>query len=322
MPSNDLPKCILPVINFKGGTGKTTVAIAIAEGLCHSLGKRVLIIDCDFQCSASIALLGRSSLNQLIAGNFTLDCQLQRQMGQEEGVCLDDAVVEARHCVKEASELLFLLPSNPDMPRREREILSSFWESTDIHSAYQQASTRIAQLYRSLIEKFDIILIDCPPGLTLFSEAAIRAADGLIVPTLPNEISFAAIDHLRNEIGRTRPDCTLEDLLVGTVISKLSERSGGEHHRRQAESIQRLLDRVSPGFRILKPYLPYCRELEATTWRDDDTDRVDFARRYGQASAMIEQLARTLAGRCRTLMGGRRPKAKVSRAPSIPCLTS
>src|SRR5215510_1008679 len=108
MPTIDLPKCVMPAINFKGGTGKTTVAIAIAEGLCHSLGKRVLLIDCDFQCSASIALLGRNTLNNLIALDATLDRQLQRQMNREGNVRLSDAVVEARHCVKEVSKRLFL----------------------------------------------------------------------------------------------------------------------------------------------------------------------------------------------------------------------
>jgi chromosome partitioning protein len=321
MPPIDLPKCVMPAINFKGGTGKTTVAIAIAEGLCHTQGKRVLLIDCDFQCSASIALLGRNTLNHLIAAGATLDCQLQRQMDREDRSPLIDAVVEARYCVKEASKLLFVLPGNPDMPRREREILSSFWEKTDIHSAYELASTRIAQLYRSLLEEFDLVLIDCPPGLTLFSEAAIRAADGLIVPTLPNEISFAAIDHLRKEIGRTRPERTLEDLLVGTVISKLSERPGGAHHRNQAKSIEKLLDRVAPGFRILKPYLPYCKELEATTWREEEAHRVTFARRYGQSSAMIEQLAHALVDRCGVVLrGSSGRKATVSRAANAKCL--
>ena len=67
MAAIQLPKGVASAINFKGGTGKTTVAIAISEGLCRQLGKRVLIIDCDFQCSASIALLGRRTLNDLIA---------------------------------------------------------------------------------------------------------------------------------------------------------------------------------------------------------------------------------------------------------------
>jgi cellulose biosynthesis protein BcsQ len=194
---------------------------------------------------------------------------------------------------------MFLLPGNPDMPRRERQILTSFLPGSDIHSAYQRASTKIAELYRSLLTEYDLILVDCPPGLTLFSEAALKAADGLIIPTLPNEISFAALDHLRNEIARARSGLTLEDMLVGTVISKLSERGEGAHHSSQSASIERLLDRVAPGFRILKPYLPYCRELEVMTWRADK-GALDFARRYGQSATLIEQLTEALADRCRT----------------------
>ena len=85
-------------------------------------------------------------------------------MTGKDGSPLLDAVVEARYCVKEASELLFVLPGNPDMPRREREILSSFWPGTDIHSAYQRASTQIAQLYRSLLGEFELRAYRLPAG--------------------------------------------------------------------------------------------------------------------------------------------------------------
>jgi chromosome partitioning protein len=315
MAKADFPKCVIPAINFKGGTGKTTVTIALAEGLCRQMRKRVLIIDCDFQCSASIALLGRHTLNRLITLNATLDCQLERQMDSDGG--LVDAVVQARHCVKEASELLFLLPGNPDMPRRERQILSPILPGKDIHTAYQHASKRIGELYRSLLQEFDLILIDCPPGLTLFSEAAIRAADGLIIPTLPNEISFAAIDHLRHEIGRTRPDRMLEDMLVGTIISKLCGRAGSEHHRYQTTSIERLLDRVAPRFRLLKPYLPYCRELEATTWRNDEAGPITYVERYGRSSKAIEQLTHALADRCRILLGASQLKPECTQPSAL-----
>src|SRR5262245_2264356 len=198
MAAIQLPKGVASAINFKGGTGKTTVAIAISEGLCHLLHKRVLLIDCDFQCSASIALLGSRALNDLIARDATLDCELQRQIVRDDGSQLSNAAVPARYCVKGASDLMFVLPGSPDMPRHERHILAAFLKDTDIHSAYESASARIAEMYRSLLPHFDFILIDCPPGLTLFSEAAIKAADGLIIPTLPSEISLAAIDHLRS----------------------------------------------------------------------------------------------------------------------------
>jgi len=322
MARTEFPKCIIAAINFKGGTGKTTVTIALAEGLCRQLRKRILIIDCDFQCSASIALLGRQALNNLIALNVTLDCQLERQLTQRDAPCLMKAVVRARHCVKEASELMFVLPGSPDMPRRERQILSSFLPDNDIHTAYQRAAMRIGEHYRSLLEDFDLILIDCPPGLTVFTEAAIRAADGLIIPTLPNEISFAAIDHLRHEIGRARPDRTLEDLLVGTVISKLSDRANSDHHKYQSASIEGLLDRVAPRFRVLRPYLPYCRELESMTWRNDEAGPVDFENRYGSSAHTIEKLTDALIDRCRALVSSKRPNAKFATRSAAKCLTS
>ena len=93
MSKIELPKCVMAAINFKGGTGKTTVALAIAEGLCHLLQKRVAVIDCDFQCSASIALLGRRTLNDLIGRNATMDCQLQKQLGKNNGEHLGPAAV-------------------------------------------------------------------------------------------------------------------------------------------------------------------------------------------------------------------------------------
>jgi cellulose biosynthesis protein BcsQ len=308
----------MPAINFKGGTGKTTVAIAIAEGLCHLLGKRVLVVDCDFQCSASIALLGRKTLNDLIARDATLDGRLQGVLARSAAGDLGMAAVPARHCVKEATDLMFVLPASPDMPRRERQILSAFMTGADIHSAYDSASTRIGELYRTLIQGFDFVLIDCPPGLTLFSEAAIRAADGIVIPTLPSEISFAAVDHLRREIKRTRAGTSLEDLLVGTVVSKLRPRSAGEHYRYQIKSIESLLDRAAPGFRILKPYLPYCKELEAMTWRDDEVSGKSFAKRYGQLSALIEQLVDEFTIKCSALMARQYLKKRAPQRTAIP----
>jgi chromosome partitioning protein len=309
MSKLELPKSVMAAINFKGGTGKTTVALAIAEGICRLMKKRVAVIDCDFQCSASIALLGRRTLNNLIAKNATMDSLLQtnlaRKNGAPSGARMGASAVPAQFCVSEAAGFMHILPGSPDMPRRERQIVASFLPRSDIHAAYENAAIRMGEQFRSLLEDFDFVLIDCPPGLTLFSEAAIRAADGLVVPTLPSEISFAAIDHLRAEIERARPDASFDELLVGTVVSKVRPRNGGATHKVHIESMERLLDRVAPQFQLLKPYLPYCRELEGATWRDNDESRMSFASRYGQSSATVERLVQVFADRCGALMARR-----------------
>jgi cellulose biosynthesis protein BcsQ len=311
MSKLELPKSVMAAINFKGGTGKTTVALAIAEGICRAMGRRVAVIDCDFQCSASIALLGRRTLNDLIGKSATMDSQLQGKLGKtaKAGAHLGASAVPAQLCVSEAAGLLHVLPGSPDMPRRERQIVASFMPKPDINAAYEAAAARMGEQFRSLLDEFDFVLIDCPPGLTLFSEAAIRAADGIVVPTLPNEISFAAIDHLRNEIARARPETPFEDLLVGTVVSKVRQRNGSTSSKVQFETMERLLDRVAPQFRLLKPYLPYCRELEGATWRDNDETRTSFAHRYGQSTATVERLVEEFAERCGALMARRKQAA-------------
>ena len=85
MSGTELPKSVMAAINFKGGTGKTTVALAIAEGICRLMRKRVAVVDCDFQCSASIALLGRRTLNDLIDKNATMDSLLQSKLAKKSG---------------------------------------------------------------------------------------------------------------------------------------------------------------------------------------------------------------------------------------------
>jgi chromosome partitioning protein len=308
MSMTELPKSVMAAINFKGGTGKTTVAIAIAEGICRLMGKRVAVIDCDFQCSASIAMVGRRTLNGLIQKNATMDAQLLSGFSsRKNGARLAACAVPAQFCVSEAMGLMHILPGSHNMPRCERQIVAALMPRGDIHAAYENAAVEMARVFRSLLDEFDFILIDCPPGLTLFSEAAVRAADGLIIPTLPNEISFAAIDHLRAEIERARPDRSFDDLLIGTVVSKVRQKSGSAAYRAHMESIERLLDRVAPQFQLLKPYLPYCRELEAATWRDNDESKINFATRYGSFSVTIERLVQEFASRCGELMARRQP---------------
>ena len=108
-------------------------------------------------------MLGRKALNDLIIRDATLDCQVQDSVGHESPARLGAAAMKTRHCVEEAAELLYLLPASPDMPRRERQILSAYLAGGDIHLAYERASTRIAELFRSLLDEFDFVIVDCPP---------------------------------------------------------------------------------------------------------------------------------------------------------------
>lgn len=285
-----LAPCVMSFMNLKGGTGKTTLAIAVSEAACLLFNKKILLIDCDFQSSASISVLGRAHFNALVSQKQTLDAAILAALPERGDCALQKYVVPCPFTVTEAAGRLSCLPASPQMPRSEREILSHFLSGNDLHGACQEASVFIAAAIRSLTAHFDIVIIDCPPGVTLFSEGAVRASDFLIVPTLPNDISIGAIEHLRHEIARISPDRTFEDLHLGTVVSKIRHRNALDHHLAQVGSIERLLDRMPPRFGVLRPYLPFCRELESASWREPAARRNSFAAQYGSVSRLVEQL--------------------------------
>ncbi len=241
-----LPPCVMSFMNLKGGTGKTTLAIAVSEATCLLFNKKIALIDCDFQSSASISILGRTQFNALVSRERTLDGAMLQAISNPNGFALKEYVVPSPLAVTEAVGRLSCLPASPHMPRSERQILSHFLKNNDLESACQQASVYIAKAIRSLTAHFDLVIVDCPPGVTLFSEGAVRASDFLIVPTLPNDISIGAIEHLRNEIARISPDRGFDQLHLGTVVSKIRHKNALDHHLAQVGSIERLLDRNRP----------------------------------------------------------------------------
>lgn len=285
-----LPPCVMSFMNLKGGTGKTTLAIAVSEATCLLFQKKVALIDCDFQSSASISILGRTHFNALVSQEQTIDSAIVAALESSGDCGLHKFVVPSPFTVTEAAGRLSCLPASPHMPRSERNILSHFLRENDLHDACDQASAFIADAIQRLTAHFDLVIVDCPPGVTLFSEGAVRASDFLIVPTLPNEISIGAIEHLRHEIARVNPDRTFDDLHLGTVVSKIRHKNAYEHHVAQIGSIERLLDRMPPRFGVLRPYLPFCRELESASWREPTSKRNSFAAQYGKVARLIEQL--------------------------------
>lgn len=295
------PARILSFMNLKGGTGKTTLAIAVAEAMCAMFGKHIAIVDCDFQSSASITLLGRAVFNDALARGRTLDGAIINLIEKNDGTGVLDCAVPARLAVGEAVQRLSVLPASPGMPRSERLILSHFIEHGDLDRAYHEASCLIAAKLRALAQHFDMLVIDCPPGITLFSEAAMRASDCLVVPTLPNEISIRAIDHLRQEVERITPGTSFAELHLGTLVSKIRHRNAADHYGHQIGSIQGLLDRMPASFMLLRPYLPFCRELEAAGWREAGGAGVPFAVQYGAVSRSIEQIAFSIMQRMASL---------------------
>src|SRR5438093_5016174 len=145
---------VVAVANQKGGVGKTTTAVNLAACL-DSVGKRVLLFDLDPQANATSGLglektEGASAYQALLG----------------EGALLDKIQ-------KTAYDRLHIIPSEVDLCGADIELARG---EDHLH--------RVVHALQPVLDanRFDLILIDCPPSLGVLTLNAFSAADGLLIP--------------------------------------------------------------------------------------------------------------------------------------------
>jgi len=189
----------IAVANRKGGVGKSTITMSIAYALAAWEHKNVLVVDLDTQCNVSQALIGGQHWSDLrksemlISDYFfsILDEDVDRLRNRQQFVAENVGEVRAPH------GSVSLLPGSLEFEDVQDEyILKQFRSATNPITAAEQVKGPIKASLRRLDRKFDVVLFDCPPGLSMASLAAIELADHVVVPFKPDFISEFGVDRI------------------------------------------------------------------------------------------------------------------------------
>jgi chromosome partitioning protein len=178
----------IAVMNTKGGVGKSTLVLALAETLSAQFRKNVLIIDSDSQASVSTMLLTAANLHRLQSEGLTVVDLLVTSVLNKQEVEWPRFVVGGVSDVDEA-RTVYLIPSDMQLTLFEREVSKE--------SLHQQLRSGIHALLGSVRSVFDVVFIDCPPGLSVLTESWLREADFHFSPTKPDYISTCGLEVLR-----------------------------------------------------------------------------------------------------------------------------
>lgn len=151
---------IIGVLNYKGGTGKTTTVVNVGAGLAMR-GSRVLCLDLDTQGALAIQLGVRSSLSL-------------------RHLLLDQA--EFSQCAIRARERLDLILSDSSL----LEVEGALWRESSRERAYHFFVNRVFGIENG----YDFVLLDFPPSPNLLSECALYYAEEIIIPVAMNYLAL------------------------------------------------------------------------------------------------------------------------------------
>jgi chromosome partitioning protein len=188
---------VISTINLKGGVGKTTTSVALAETFSASLGKKVLVIDLDPQTNATLMLIGEEKWFDLNTKGHTL-AQLFKDALDPDHKSFDlDATLQRRVSDVDAARTIDLLPSSLDLIDVQDKLASAppgkFYSSNPIELLWRSVKKRI--------DDYDIVIIDCPPNLGIITLNGLRMSDSYIIPTIPDHLSTYGIPQI---VGRVR----------------------------------------------------------------------------------------------------------------------
>lgn len=202
---------VISLINMKGGVGKTTLSVNIADSLARRFNKKVLLVDIDPQFNATQCLFTPEQyMEHLKAKKETItdlfDKETKINISVVNGAKESPVKVLADIEPVKVKENLWCLPGNLELYRLEI-------------APGEGRENRLKKYLQSNKDSFDYVIIDTPPTPSLWMTSALIASDFYLIPVKADPISLTGIDLLNNIVSEKKDDLDLSIKCIGLVLT-------------------------------------------------------------------------------------------------------
>jgi chromosome partitioning protein len=210
---------VISFINLKGGVAKTTTSVAVAEFLAKEHRKHVLFIDLDPQTNATINLIGESEWMKRDSDGRTLAQLFKDKLRPElpPQFDIEKSIVHGVSTVDGGIARLDLLPSSIQFIEIQEKL--PFVAMQGNYNNNPQDILRHA--LGSVIDRYDFVIIDCPPSLGIVTKNGLRLSTHYVIPTIPDIVSTWGIFQIVSSIASFGESISRVIKPLGIVATKV-----------------------------------------------------------------------------------------------------
>ena len=195
---------IISLVNQKGGVGKTTTSINLSASLAL-LGKKILLIDLDPQGNATTGVgVNKGDISHSIYDLLSNEAKIE------------DVIIKTEF------KNLNIIPSTIQLAGIDIEFIEKSKNDPNFKRAFQ-----LKEKIQSIKDKYDFIIIDCPPSLGNITTNALTASDSVIIPVQCEFFALEGITQLLNTIMLTQKNLNPKLDLEGVLLTMLSKSNLG-----------------------------------------------------------------------------------------------
>lgn len=201
---------VVSFINMKGGVGKTTLCIGIAEYLAHFMNTKVLLIDLDPQFNTTQSIMNLYDLEEKYLDEYKKNKTVKRLFESSTTISDRPQVPTACDLIVELDDHMSIIPGTIDLIVEDKNNSSS------------RAKRLRKFIYENeLLDQYEYIFIDCPPTISLYTDAALIASDFYLVPIKVDRYSILGVQLLNNVIEKLSYDEELNIIPLGKVYTMI-----------------------------------------------------------------------------------------------------
>jgi chromosome partitioning protein len=282
---------VISFINLKGGVGKTTSTVAIAEFLAEEHKKRVLVVDLDPQTNATVTLISEEAWQERDQKGQTLLQLFKDKLEKTSKFDINQAIIKGASSLHGGIQRLSLLPSSLGLIEIQDQLAlipgGTFYAVNPVNV--------LKIVLQPILSDYDYVLIDCPPNMGIITLNGISISTGYVIPVIPDILSTYGIPQILGRIAAFTRTNGAEVPPKGIIVSKF--RAQSKLHNSKLQQLRRDAEKgkLPPVFETVFPEATQIAE-SADVAAQPNTLKQKYG--YGNNYATYSALAQEFMSKC------------------------